>query len=111
MFGIDISDYRLELCIILLGGGFCALYNAYCYAIVIIRKQYSMLVACITTALLAVICMPKLVNNLGIMGASVGYMALMMIMAGMYIVLFEIFLSKMEKQKELNQGETWSILF
>ena len=100
LFHIDISNYRRELCIILVGGGFCALYNAYCYAIVIIRKQYSMLISCITTAILAAMFMPGLVKGFGMLGASVGYMALMGIMALMYITLFEIFLSKMEKEEK-----------
>lgn len=100
LYRIDISAYRLELCIILVGGGFCALYNAYCYAIVIIRKQYSMLISCVTTALLAAVFIPILVKAFGILGASVGYMVLMMIMTLLYIILFEIFLTKMEKEEK-----------
>lgn len=98
LYHIDIRNYRAELCVILVGGGFCALYNAYCYAIVIIRKQYSMLISCVTTALLAAMLMPGLVKRFGMMGASAGYMALMMIMALIYMILFEFFLKRMEKK-------------
>lgn len=100
LYHIDVRSYRVELCVILVGGGFCALYNAYCYAIVIIRKQYSMLISCVTTALLAALLMPELVRHFGMMGASAGYMVLMMIMALIYIILFEFFLSGMEKKEQ-----------
>jgi Membrane protein involved in the export of O-antigen and teichoic acid len=85
IFGIDLSLYRVELCLMLVGGAFTALYQLFQYAIIIMRHQIMCLIGSIITAILTWFFTPVLTKNYGIMGATISFV---ISMASMSLILF-----------------------
>ena len=94
LYGLDLSDYRMALCIMILGGAFCAVYTMFQYAIIIMRHQYYSLIGCGITALTASVLMPWMTGKYSIMGAAWGYLALMIMMSVIYMVMAVYFMNK-----------------
>lgn len=99
LYGLDLKEYRLSLCILLLGGGFSAMYQMFQNAIVIMRHQYACLAGCAVTALAAVVLIPFLVKVAGIGGACAGYLFLMALLSGIYFVMTLVFFHKKNSKK------------
>ena len=100
LYGLDLSQYRLALCIMILGGAFCAVYTMFQYAIIIMRHQYYSLIGCGITALTASLLMPYLVERYSIMGAAWGYLALMIMMSFIYMAMAVYFMNKSWNKEE-----------
>ena len=66
---------------IVLGGGFYAVLNLYYYALVILRKQKLIFGIYVVLTVLAAILAPKFTVALGIFGAALAYLILMVVMA------------------------------
>lgn len=94
LYGLDLKEYRRSLCILLLGGGFSALYQMFQNAIVIMRHQYACLAGCAVTAASAAVLIPLLVRYAGIEGACAGYLFLMVLLSGIYFIMTVIYFRK-----------------
>lgn len=94
IFGIDLSPYRMELCIMLVGGAFTALYQLFQYGIIIMRHQIMCLVGSVITATLTWFFAPALTKQYGIMGASVGFVISMALISVTLLILNWYFLRK-----------------
>ena len=70
---------------IVLGGGFYAVLNLYYYALVILRRQKLIFGIYVVLTVLAVILAPKLTIALGIFGAALAYLILMIVMAAGFV--------------------------
>ena len=70
---------------IVLGGGFYAVLNLYYYALVILRKQKLIFGIYVVLTVLAVILAPKFTVALGIFGAALAYLILMVVMAAGFV--------------------------
>ena len=83
---------------IVLGGGFYAVLNLYYYALVILRRQKLIFVIYAVLTVLAAILAPRLTVALGIFGAALAYLILMIVMAAGFVggAWFEI-------QKEIRE--------
>ncbi|MGI6007477.1 MAG: lipopolysaccharide biosynthesis protein, partial [Ruminococcus sp.] len=81
LFGIDLSGYRRDLCVILAGGAFTAVYQLLQYGIVIMRHQAGCLAGCIVTAALTFVFTPFLVRRYAIFGGAVSYFCSMALMS------------------------------
>ncbi len=66
---------------IVLGGGFYAVLNLYYYALVILRKQKLIFGIYVVLTVLAMILAPRLTVALGIFGAALAYLILMIVLA------------------------------
>ena len=77
MYNTDLTLYKKELLILLLGGGFLGLSGLLNAVITIIRYQKSLMWGYVTIAILAFLFSDKVVGNYGLFGASVLYTALM----------------------------------
>lgn len=100
LYGLDLSGYRMELCVMIAGGAFCALYTMFQYAIIIMRHQYYSLIGCTLTAAAASIIMPGAVKAGSITGAAWGYLGLMVLMALIYMIMALYFINKNWDKKE-----------
>ena len=98
LFGINLSGYRMELCIILIGGSFTAVYQLFQYGIVIMRHQMGCLAGCIITAALTFMFTPILVKRYGIMGGAVSYLASMVLMSAVLLLFFVYYFVKERKE-------------
>lgn len=81
VFGIDLSEYRMELCVVMIGGGALAYATYFSTVITIIRLQKTLIVCYGIIALAAKVTSGLFVINYGIMGAAFMYAALMSVLA------------------------------
>lgn len=81
IFGIDLTDYRMELCVVMIGGGALAYATYFSTVITIIRLQNTLIVCYGLIALAAKLTSGLFVLNYGIMGAASMYAALMTVLA------------------------------
>lgn len=88
LYNTDLSAYKPELLILLLGGGFLGMAGLLNAVITIIRYQKSLMWGYAVVALLALICSDKVVEKYEIMGASVLYAVLMGILCLIFTGLF-----------------------
>ena len=94
VFGIDLSPYRAELCLMLVGGAFTALYQLFQYGVIIMRHQIMCLVGSVITAVFTWFLMPALTKPYGIMGATIGFVISMAIMSLILFILNWYFIRK-----------------
>lgn len=102
LYGMDLSAYRTELMVVLLGGGLSAYTTVLYYLITVMRKQYCILIGYAVPFLLSFILVPLFVQLWDLMGAALSYLAIMAIQA---VVLFAVFywFFRREKRRTENQ--------
>lgn len=88
LYNVDLSGYKTELLILLLGGGFLGLSGLLNSALTIMRRQKLIVCGYGITAGLAVLFSGIIVRKSGVFGASVLYLILMAILC----MLFTVFL-------------------
>jgi O-antigen/teichoic acid export membrane protein len=88
LYNTDLSSYKTELLILLLGGGFLGLSGLLNAVITIIRYQQSLMWGYAVVAVVAFVFSDKVVGTYQILGASVLYTLLMGILCLIFIVLF-----------------------
>lgn len=88
LYNTDLSPYKLELLVLLLGGGFLAVSGLLVTITTIIRYQNGLAIGYAIVALLALIFSPVCVRNYEIMGASVLYLILMIILCIIFSIIF-----------------------
>lgn len=88
LFGVDLGEYKGALCVVLISGGFTALYQLLQYVIVIMRHQYSTFICCGLTVVLTYLITPVLTKRYAIMGASVSYAISIGFMSVMFLGFF-----------------------
>lgn len=98
VFGIDLSDYRKELCIIMLGGGMLAYATYFSTVIAIIRIQRSLIICYGVVSALALALSGVFVKNGGIQGASWFYVLLMAVLAVSLLIAMVIRLRQERKE-------------
>jgi O-antigen/teichoic acid export membrane protein len=81
LFNTDISPYRVELCVLVVGGGFLSLVTLYTIGATILRKQTLLLGGYGAVSVLAFFLSAWAVRQWGISGASWVYLALMALLA------------------------------
>lgn len=81
LYHADLSEFKMELVVLMIGGGMLALVNFYTVVITVIRCQKHLTAGYIGVALIAWIMAGKFVQGYGIMGAAVLYTALMTLLA------------------------------
>ena len=81
IFGTDLTEYKTELCIVMIGGGALGYANYFSTVVTIIREQKSMIVCYGIAAAAAYILSGILVKSQGVFGAAVMYAIIMTVLA------------------------------
>ncbi len=81
MYDTDLKDYKLELLVLLTGGGMLAFAGYFNVLLTIMRKQESMMYGYGAAAFLAFLFMNRVVKTYGVMGAAVFQTLLLMVLA------------------------------
>lgn len=102
LYNTDLSAYKNELLVLLLGGGFLALSGLLVTVITIIRFQKSLAVGYIIVAILAYFMCPVFVKKYEIMGASALYTALMIVLCVIFSVILQVGFRKKEVKLSSN---------
>ncbi|MCQ2546196.1 MAG: lipopolysaccharide biosynthesis protein [Clostridia bacterium] len=87
IFGVSLSEYKAELCVVMLGGGALAYATYFSTVITIIRMQKTLIVCYGIVALAAKLLSRFFVLTYGIMGAASMYAFLMGVLAVMLFVI------------------------
>ena len=87
IFGVDLGEYRFELCVVMLGGGALAYATYFSTVITVIRMQKTLIVCYGAVAAAAKLLSGFFVMNYGIMGAAGMYALLMIILAVMLMII------------------------
>ena len=95
VFGVDLSGYRRELCIIMIGGGFLAYATYFSTVIAIIRVQKSLMLCYGAVSAMSLLLSGAFVKAHGIQGASWLYVLLMGVLA---VSLFAAMKIRMDRQ-------------
>ena len=88
LYSTDLSSYKVELLVLLLGGGFLGLSGLLQTLITIIRMQKYLIIGYGITALLAFLLSNPVVRKYEIRGASILYLLLMIALSAAFLVLF-----------------------
>lgn len=96
LYNTDLAPYKMELLVLLLGGGFLGMSGLLNAVITIIRYQQSLMWGYAFVAVLAYMLSDRIVGDCGMMGAAALYTALMGILC---LVFFLVFLYGIMKKK------------
>ena len=88
IYNTDLSPYKMELLVLLLGGGFLGISGLLNAVITIIRGQKWMLWGYVFVAVLAYLFSDQIVGTYGMLGASVLYTVLMGILCVIFAGIF-----------------------
>ena len=100
LYGVDLSAYRMELVLLLVGGGFSAASVILYYGLMVMRHQRLILAGYTAALLLALPVADPLIKGLGIQGASWLYLGLMLLVTLLFAVMIAVFLKKKQKKQE-----------
>lgn len=87
LYNTDLSNYKIELIILLFGGGFLALSGLLVSIITIIRFQKSISIGYTFVAVLAFVLSTPFVEKYSIMGATILYLILMILLCLIFSIL------------------------
>lgn len=104
LYNTDLSAYKTELLVMLLGGGFLGLSGLFNIIITIMRRQKALLIGYVITAVLALAFSNTVVRKYGIMGATAFYTAIMLILCVVFAVIFVIGIVKKKGEKVCSQN-------
>jgi len=96
LYNTDLSSYRIELCVLVAGGGFLALATLFMIGVTVIRLQKRLIIGYLAVALIALLSSNPVVGTWGIAGASWVYLVFMVLLALWFAV---VFLSGVRSQK------------
>ncbi len=99
LYAIDLTMYKKELLMIILGGCFCTFSYVLDNALVVIRKQYLLVCAYVVSWAYVKIFAHTFVDKWGIMGAAIVYTTSMILFLATTLLIFIICLKK-EKNHE-----------
>lgn len=100
LYGVDLSEYRAELMIAMLGGCFTAFATIFLFALTVMRKQYIMLIVYVVAGLSAVALAPILVQQYGMLGASAAYMISVFIIPAAFATILQYQVGKLFPKKD-----------
>lgn len=100
LYGVDLTGYRGSLCLILLSGGFTALYQLFQYAVIVMRHQYSTFICCGATAALTYFLAPILTRRYAIVGASASYAISIGFMSAIFMAFFLFYYFKEQRNQK-----------
>lgn len=84
IYHTDLGDYKIELMILLLAGGFLAVSGYLSVVLTIMRYQRDLLWPYCLVAVIAMVSLNKIVSLYGTVGAAICYMVLMMLLCLIY---------------------------
>lgn len=90
LYNTELAHYKLDLIVLLVGGGFLATTTLFTVGITIIRWQNKLILGYVVVALLALVGSPMAVSAAGIDGASWIYLGLMAILATWFGIVFAV---------------------
>lgn len=98
IYGVDLTPYKLQLLVIVIGGCFCTFSYVFDNALVVIRKQHLLIISYIVTWIYVKLVSTALINRYKIMGAAFSYTSAMFVFFVSVALVFFICLNKATKE-------------
>ena len=98
LYNTDLNGYRIELLILLLGGGMLALSGFLLVVLTVMRCQKNTIWGYLLVAIMAYLFSPVFVKHSGVRGAAVLYLLLMSLLTFLFLLLFVYNFVKVEKR-------------
>lgn len=86
LYGVNLKEYKLTLLLLLLCGGINAINIIFYYVLAIMRKQKYMTILYIIVCLVSFLIMDTMTGKMELMGASLGYLILVSLLAALLLV-------------------------
>lgn len=99
LYAIDLKDYKMELLIIVAGGCFCTFSYVFDNALVVIRRQYMLVLSYIISWIYIKLTVTMYVDKYGMLGAAIAYATCMLVFLIVTVVIFSVFVRKDGKKK------------
>lgn len=103
LYNTDLSMYKMDLVVLMVGGGVLATVNFFNVVITVMRHQKYLTIGYVAGAISAALLSKWAVANWGITGAAYIYVLLMTIMALTFGIVFIYFIKKEEKRISKNR--------
>lgn len=100
LYSTDLSSYRNELMIILIGGGFSALTTAFYYILTVMRMQNRVLFTYGIVYVISLFVVKDLAIRMNLVGASLGYAIMMLLLAVGLLITMMISMNEIEQNKD-----------
>lgn len=100
LFGADLSDFKAELVLLMIGSGMLALVNFFTVVVTIIRYQRFLTAGYVGVSVMAWLLSGFFVKNYGIMGAAILYTVLMSLLAAVFLVTMIVCIRAGKKEKD-----------
>lgn len=94
LYATKLTDYKIELLIIIAGGCFCTFAYVLDNALIVLRKQYLLVISYIVSWIYVESIVSFFVNNWGLLGASIVYSTSMIVFFGITLLIFIISFKK-----------------
>ena len=107
LYAVDLSNYKIELLILLIGGGMLAVVGYFCTLMTIMRKQKWVMYGFLLVSILSVFLSDYCVKNYGVRGASVLYTVLMTVLAAIFTGMLCIILGRAKEWKEKTENKKY----
>lgn len=101
LFHTDLSDSRMSLTILMVGGGMLALANFFTVVLTVVRGQQHLLLGYVAAAIAAKLLSTYFVTTYGIPGASVLYTTLMTLLSVLFAIIFILCVRQGKKRRTL----------
>lgn len=98
VYGVDLTEAKMALMLLLLAGGLNTFVNVLDNSLTVIRRQYLLVIAYVITWGFAVIAAPQMVNRFGINGAALSFLLSMVVLLIVVLILFLISIKKAEAE-------------
>lgn len=99
LFNADITEYKTDLAILMVGGGMLALVNFFAVVVTVMRRQNHLAVGYIAVAIAAGLAANHVVALKGIRGATLLYTCLMSLLSIVFALIMIIFIRKGKDSK------------
>lgn len=101
MYGINLSNHRLGLVIIMIGTILYSIYGLFSMIFLAMRKNFHQVIILVIVSILSYFICDCFVSNYGIMGASYAYLLVMFIQVLLYICVYALIIHNSKKQKKI----------
>lgn len=98
LFNADIMEYKIDLAILMVGGGMLALVNFFSVVVTVMRYQKHLIAGYVMLAVIAFLLANRIVGSYGIRGATVLYSVLMACLAVIFAVVMTFFIERKRKE-------------
>lgn len=103
LYAIDLKSYWGELLIIVAGGCFCTFSYVFDNALVVIRRQYMLVISYVISWLYIKLTVTAYVEKYGVLGAAISYTTCMLVFWGVTVLIFIFYVRKDGKMIERTQ--------